>query len=82
MLAFDPPGGEGIRVDAGVATGGEVTPYYDPMIAKVIASAPTRTEALERLADALDQVRVIGPRNAPFLAALLRTRGFRTGKST
>jgi 3-methylcrotonyl-CoA carboxylase alpha subunit len=81
VLAFDPPGGEGIRVDAGVATGGEVTPYYDPMIAKVIASAPTRTEALERLADALDQVRVIGPRtNAPFLAALLRTRGFRTGK--
>jgi len=81
VLAFDPPSGEGIRVDAGVATGGMVTPYYDPMIAKVIASAPTRTDALERLAGALDQTQVIGPRtNAAFLAALLRTRGFRTGK--
>jgi 3-methylcrotonyl-CoA carboxylase alpha subunit len=81
VLAFDPPSGEGIRVDAGVAVGSEVTPYYDPMIAKIIASAPTRTDALERLAEALDQTRVIGPRtNAAFLAALLRTRGFRTGK--
>ena len=81
VLAFDPPSGEGIRVDAGVAAGSEVTPYYDPMIAKIIASAPTRTDALERLAAALDQTRVIGPRtNAAFLAALLRTRAFRTGK--
>ena len=81
LLAFDPPSGEGIRVDAGVAAGNEVTPYYDPMIAKIIASAPTRTDALERLAQALDETRVIGPRtNALFLAALLRTRGFRTGK--
>jgi 3-methylcrotonyl-CoA carboxylase alpha subunit len=81
VLAFDAPTGEGIRVDPGVAAGSEVTPYYDPMIAKIIASAPTRTDALERLALALDQTRVIGPRtNAPFLAALLRTRAFRTGK--
>jgi 3-methylcrotonyl-CoA carboxylase alpha subunit len=81
VLAFEAPGGEGIRVDTGITMGGEVTPYYDPMIAKVIASAPTRTEALERLAHALDQTRVIGPRtNASFLSALLRTRGFRTGK--
>jgi 3-methylcrotonyl-CoA carboxylase alpha subunit len=81
LLVFDPPNGEGIRVDAGVAAGNEVTPYYDPMIAKIIASAPTRTDALERLAEALDATRVIGPRtNAAFLAALLRTRGFRTGK--
>jgi 3-methylcrotonyl-CoA carboxylase alpha subunit len=81
VLAFEAPGGEGIRVDTGITSGGEVTPYYDPMIAKIIASAPTRTEALERLAHALDQTRVIGPRtNASFLSALLRTRGFRTGK--
>jgi 3-methylcrotonyl-CoA carboxylase alpha subunit len=77
LLVFDPPNGEGIRVDAGVAAGNEVTPYYDP----IIASAPTRTDSLERLAEALDATRVIGPRtNAAFLAALLRTRGFRTGK--
>jgi 3-methylcrotonyl-CoA carboxylase alpha subunit len=81
VLAFDPPAGEGIRVDTGIAAGSEVTPYYDPMIAKIIASAPSRTDALERLALALDRTRVIGPRtNAPFLAALLRARGFRAGK--
>jgi 3-methylcrotonyl-CoA carboxylase alpha subunit len=81
ILAFDVPTGEGIRVDAGVVAGGDVTPYYDPMIAKVISSAPTRTDALERLADALDSMRIVGPRtNAAFLAALLRTRGFRGGK--
>jgi 3-methylcrotonyl-CoA carboxylase alpha subunit len=81
VLAFDPPNGEGIRVDTGVAVGNEVTPYYDPMIAKIIANAPTRTDALERLAQALDTTGVIGPRtNAAFLATLLRTRGFRTGK--
>ena len=81
LLAFDAPPSEGIRIDAGVEAGGEVTPYYDPMIAKIIAAAPTRTDALERLALALDQMHVVGPRtNAPFLAALLRTRAFRTGK--
>src|SRR5262245_58137637 len=81
VLAFDPPAGEGIRVDTGITSGSEVTPYYDPMIAKIIATAPTRTEALERLAAALDQTRVIGPRtNAWFLSGLLRTRGFRNGK--
>src|SRR5262245_21378450 len=81
VLAFDAPSGEGIRVDAGVEAGSDVTPYYDPMIAKIITSAPTRTDALERLAAALDATRVVGPRtNAAFLAALLRTRGFRSGK--
>src|SRR5437764_7902391 len=55
ILALDLPAGDGIRVDTGVEAGGEVTPYYDPMIAKVIAHAPTRTAALEKLADALDR---------------------------
>ena len=78
ILAFVLPTGEGIRVDSGVAAGGEVTPFYDPMIAKVIAHAPTRRAALDRLAGALDRTLVAGPRsNAGFLAALLRTDGFR-----
>ena len=54
--------GDGVRVDTGVEAGGEVSPFYDPMIAKVIAHAPTREKALDRLADALDRTMVAGPR--------------------
>ena len=67
-----------IRVDTGVEAGGEVTPFYDPMIAKLIAHAPTREAALDRLADALDRTLIAGRRtNVAFLAALCRPRAFR-----
>src|SRR5262249_13042388 len=55
------PTGTGIRVDSGVETGSVVSPYYDSMIAKLIAHAPTRTEAARRLADALRAVVLVGP---------------------
>jgi 3-methylcrotonyl-CoA carboxylase alpha subunit len=72
---------DAVRVDTGVEAGGVVTPYYDPMIAKLIAHAPTRAAALEQLADALDRTLVVGPRsNVPFLAALCRAQGFHDGK--
>jgi 3-methylcrotonyl-CoA carboxylase alpha subunit len=75
------PGGDGIRVDAGVAAGDEVTPFYDPMIAKVIAHGPTREQAIERLAGALDRTVVVGVRsNTGFLAKLVRTEDFRAGR--
>jgi 3-methylcrotonyl-CoA carboxylase alpha subunit len=78
LVALELPAGEGIRVDAGVAAGSEVTPYYDPMIAKVIAHGRDRGEALDRLAAALARTRVAGPRtNLAFLAALVRADGFR-----
>jgi 3-methylcrotonyl-CoA carboxylase alpha subunit len=68
-------------VDAGVEEGGEVTPFYDPMIAKLIAHAPTRAEALDRLLASLDRTLVAGPRtNVAFLSALCRSREFRQGK--
>jgi 3-methylcrotonyl-CoA carboxylase alpha subunit len=71
---------EDVRVDSGVEAGGVVTPYYDPMIAKLIAHAPTRTEALDRLADALARTLVAGPRsNIAFLAALCRSPEFLKG---
>jgi 3-methylcrotonyl-CoA carboxylase alpha subunit len=70
-----------VRVESGVEAGGEVTPYYDPMIAKLIAHAPTREAALRRLTDALDHTLVAGVRtNVAFLDALCRAGNFRDGK--
>ena len=70
-----------IRVDSGVEAGGEVTPFYDAMIGKLIAHAPTREAALDRLAAALDRTVIAGPRsNVAFLAALTRANEFRQGK--
>jgi 3-methylcrotonyl-CoA carboxylase alpha subunit len=80
LLALQFPKAEGLRVDTGVEAGSEVTPFYDPMIAKLIAYGKSREQALERLAGALDKTIVVGPRsNAGFLAALCRAEGFRKG---
>ena len=71
---------KGVRVDSGVAEGDTVSPFYDPMIAKLIAHADTREQALDRLADALERTVVAGPRNnAGFLAALCRSAEFHAG---
>jgi 3-methylcrotonyl-CoA carboxylase alpha subunit len=74
--------GEGIvRVDTGVTTGDEVTPFYDPLIAKMIALGPTREVAVDRLAGALEAAVVAGVRsNTGFLAKLLRAQEFRAGR--
>jgi 3-methylcrotonyl-CoA carboxylase alpha subunit len=81
LLALSLPQGVGLRVDTGVEKGSEVTPFYDPMIAKLIAHRKTRAEALDWLAQALDNTVVVGPRsNAGFLAALCRAEGFRKGE--
>ncbi|HEY0223778.1 MAG TPA: biotin carboxylase N-terminal domain-containing protein [Pseudolabrys sp.] len=81
LIALQFPRAEEVRVDTGVEAGDEVTPYYDPMIAKLIAHGASRAQALDRLAAALDDTVVIGPRsNAGFLAALCRAGEFRDGK--
>jgi 3-methylcrotonyl-CoA carboxylase alpha subunit len=70
-----------IRVDSGIEAGGDVSPFYDPMIAKLIAHAPTREGALDRLAQALDATAIAGVRtNVLFLANLCRAAAFRQGK--
>jgi 3-methylcrotonyl-CoA carboxylase alpha subunit len=80
LVALSFPEGEGIRVDSGVEQGGEISPFYDPMIAKVIAHAETREAALDCLGAALDRTIVAGPRtNLAFLSALCRSSGFRNG---
>jgi 3-methylcrotonyl-CoA carboxylase alpha subunit len=81
ITVFEPPTGAGIRVDAGVASGDVVPPDYDPMIAKVIAHGPTRNDALARLAAALRDVVVAGPRvNTPFLKRLAEHPQFQAGR--
>jgi len=78
IVALELP--DAVRVDSGIETGGEVTPYYDAMVAKLIAHAPTREAAVERLAAALDRTTLAGPRsNVAFLAALTRSDAFRQG---
>jgi 3-methylcrotonyl-CoA carboxylase alpha subunit len=80
LWALQFPEGEGIRIDTGVEAGDTVTPFYDPMIAKVIAHGATRDEALDRLAAALGETIVAGPRtNLAFLKTLAESQGFREG---
>jgi 3-methylcrotonyl-CoA carboxylase alpha subunit len=81
LVALEFPVGEGIRIDTGVEAGAEVRPFYDPMIAKIIAHATTREEALDRLGQALERTVAAGPRtNLGFLAALSRAAAFRQGR--
>jgi 3-methylcrotonyl-CoA carboxylase alpha subunit len=80
IVALKFPTAAGLRVDYGVESGATVTSHYDPLIAKIIAQAPTRAEALERLAAALAQTIILGPRsNVGFLLELCRAQGFRDG---
>jgi 3-methylcrotonyl-CoA carboxylase alpha subunit len=70
-----------VRADTGVEQGSAITPYYDPMIAKMITQAPTREAALDQLASALDRTLAAGPRtNLALLAALCRSPDFRAGQ--
>jgi len=60
LAVFQPPEGPGIRLDTGVRQGDEVTPNYDPMLAKLIVWAPSRAEALQRMRRSLDEFVVLG----------------------
>ncbi|WP_242137753.1 acetyl/propionyl/methylcrotonyl-CoA carboxylase subunit alpha [Sphingomonas sp. TREG-RG-20F-R18-01] len=83
------PEGEGqeevayVRVDDGVREGGEVSIFYDPMIAKLITWAPTREEAIDEQIAALDAFEITGPgNNIDFLSALMQHPRFRSGNIT
>ncbi|MDR6511220.1 3-methylcrotonyl-CoA carboxylase alpha subunit [Novosphingobium capsulatum] len=72
--------GEGGRIDTGVAQGDTISPFYDPMVAKVIAHGPSREDARQRLAEMLDETAVWPVRtNAAFLARLLHHPQFVAG---
>jgi len=70
-----------VRIDAGIREGGEVTPYYDPMVAKLIAHGRDRVDAIRRLMAALDDAPLLGLRhNARFLRDLLDHPAFREAR--
>jgi acetyl-CoA/propionyl-CoA carboxylase biotin carboxyl carrier protein len=74
VTAYREPGGPGVRVDSGVESGSEVTPLYDPMIAKVIVSDVNRKDATARMLRALDEFEIDGVTTLiPFHKALLRS---------
>lgn len=84
LVKYSPPEAEeGIRVDDGVAEGGEVSIFYDPMIAKLITYGDTRIEAIDRQIDALNRFEIKGPgHNIDFLSALMQHERFREGNIT
>ncbi|MBM3644650.1 MAG: biotin/lipoyl-binding protein [Alphaproteobacteria bacterium] len=83
VARWQPAEGPGIRVDHGMADGLEISPWYDPMIAKVIAHGTTREEARVRLVRALRDTVVLGPTtNRHFLIALLEHSEFAAGRAT
>jgi acetyl/propionyl-CoA carboxylase alpha subunit len=80
LQRYKEPRWPGVRVDSGVSEGGEITVYYDPMIAKVIATAESRPLAVTRLVAALRQFEIDGVKtNLPLLIRILELDEFRTG---
>ena len=75
------PTGPGVRVDSGVYSGAEITPYYDSMIAKLITWGETRSEAMLRMRRALSEYRIMGLKhNIPFHINLLNSINFIAGR--
>lgn len=80
---WSPPTGSGVRVDSGIATGQRISPFYDPMVAKIIASGPNREIARLRLIEALQETVLFGPcHNRDFLVACLQKDCFAEGGAT
>jgi geranyl-CoA carboxylase alpha subunit len=83
VLAWRPAEGPGLRCDHGMHQGQAISPFYDPMIAKLVAHAPTRAEACRKLARALEDTVILGPTtNRHFLVTMLRHPAFIAGQAT
>ena len=83
IVAFAPADRKGLRTDHGIASGWTVSPFYDPMLAKVIAYGATREEARRRLIAGLDDTLLLGlADNKSFLVAMLRHPVFAAGEAT
>jgi acetyl-CoA carboxylase biotin carboxylase subunit len=80
IVWYKRPSGPGVRVDDGIESGSQITPYYDPMLAKVIAWGQDRMEALAKMKRALADTAVLGvTTNIPYLLAILEEPHFVAG---
>ena len=80
---WSPPTGLGVRVDSGICSGQGISPFYDPMVAKIIASGPNREVARLRLIEALKDTVLFGTsHNRDFLVACLEKDCFAAGRAT
>ncbi len=83
LLRVVEPGGPGVRVDTGVATGDTVLHYYDPLLAKLIVWGPSRADAVSTLRRALREYVVLGvTTNLSFLQAVVEHAAFREGRTS
>lgn len=81
ITVWEEPSGDGVRVDSGYAAGTTVTPFYDPLMAKLCVYGQSRAEALELGRKAVDAFKVEGPKNnLPFCAELLGNAEFVSGE--
>jgi len=80
ITEWEEPAGEGVRVDAGYQAGNTVTPFYDPLLAKLCVHGADRDQALARARQAVAAFRIAGPKtNLPFHADLLASTEFASG---
>ncbi|MBE7474222.1 MAG: acetyl-CoA carboxylase biotin carboxylase subunit [Anaerolineae bacterium] len=83
VLYLVEPAGPGVRVDSGLVRGDEVTPHYDPLLAKLIVLGENRPEAIQKMAAALRQYVLLGvTTNLTFLRDLLAHESFQRGETT
>src|ERR1700678_2820739 len=81
ITEWEEPAGEGVRVDAGYRAGNTVTPFYDPLLAKLCIHGADRDQALARARQAVADFRIVGPKtNLPFHADLLASTEFTSGR--
>ncbi|NCF65516.1 MAG: acetyl-CoA carboxylase biotin carboxylase subunit [Chloroflexi bacterium] len=82
LLLYSVPEGPGLRIDDGIEAGMEITPYYDPMLAKVITWGHDRDEAVRKMVRALREMIIMGvTTNIPYLLSILREPHFLAGQT-
>lgn len=80
ITTYLPPGGPGVRVDSGVYTDYQISPYYDSMIAKLITWGRNRSEAIRRMERSLAEFQIEGVKTTiPFLRSIMENEAFRRG---
>lgn len=81
LTSYKEPTRPGVRVDSGVRQGDAISPYYDPMLAKLIVHAENRAEAIAKMEQALREYTILGvTTNIPYLLAILKNDVFQAGR--